>query len=103
MSSMTESAPLTIAADAPFVAGHFPGNPLVPGVVILQYVIEEIARQLGKDVSPGQIQKAKFLSPLRPGEPMTIELDVSAPAAVRFNCRAGERPIAAGVMILRGR
>jgi len=92
-----------IPADAPFLAGHFPGAPLVPGVVILQYVVEETARQLGQQVSPRQIKTAKFLAPLRPGEPLTIELDVSAESAVRFNCRSGERQIATGELILRGR
>ncbi len=100
---MPESAVLMIPADAPFLAGHFPGAPLVPGVVILQYVVEEAARQLGQQVSPRQIKAAKFLAPLRPGEPLIIELDVSAETGVRFNCRSGERQVATGVLILRGR
>lgn len=98
---MPEPAAPTIPADAPFLAGHFPGAPLVPGVVILQYVIEETARQLGRQVSPRQIKTAKFLAPLRPGEPLAIELDIAAETEVRFNCRSGERQIATGVLILR--
>lgn len=99
---MRECAPVTITADAPFLAGHFPGAPLVPGVVILQYVVEQIAHQLGRQASPRHISSAKFLAPLRPGEPLTIELDDSSATAVRFSCRSGERQIAAGVVILRG-
>lgn len=100
---MPESAVLMIPADAPFLAGHFPGAPLVPGVVILQYVVEETARQLGQQVSPRQIKTAKFLAPLRPGEPLTMELNITAETEVRFDCRSGERQIATGVLILRAR
>jgi 3-hydroxymyristoyl/3-hydroxydecanoyl-(acyl carrier protein) dehydratase len=102
VSALRESAPLTIAADAPFLAGHFPGAPLVPGVVILQYVVEEIARQLGRQASPRHIRTAKFLAPLRPGEPLTIELEASDATTVQFSCRSGERQIASGVLVLRG-
>jgi len=92
---------MVISRDEPFFAGHFPGNPLVPGVVILEYVVEAVAQRCGTDRSPQQIQSIKFLGPLRPGEELTIELELTSGTAVRFKCRAGDRPIAVGAMTMR--
>jgi len=100
---MSDVAPLTIPKDEAYFAGHFPGNPLVPGVVVLQYVVEEIERRVGTGQVPHQIPAVKFLAPLRPGDRMTIELEFTGAASVRFTCRAGDRPIAAGLMTMRPR
>lgn len=100
---MSDIVPLTIPKDEAYFAGHFPGNALVPGVVILQYVVEEIACRVGAGQVPQQIQTVKFLAPLRPGDCMTIELEFTGEASVRFSCREGDRPIAAGLMTMRAR
>lgn len=96
---MTESPTVVIEAGEPYLQGHFPGNPLVPGVVILERVLEEIARRHGRPPSPLHIPAVKFLSPLRPGEPFTIELDGAT--SVSFTCRAGDRVLVSGTMTLR--
>lgn len=100
---MSDVVPLTVPKDEPYFAGHFPGNPLVPGVVVLQYVVEEIARRVGPGQVPHQIQTVKFLAPLRPGDRMTIELEFTGEASVTFSCRVGDRRIAAGLMTMRPR
>src|SRR5438067_3373472 len=62
-----------IRTDHPSLAGHFPGNPIVPGVVIL----EEVAAALSewrKESRLTEIRAAKFISALKPGQPFTILL-----------------------------
>lgn len=90
-----------IAGDEPCLQGHFPGNPLVPGVVILERVAEQIARRDGQARAPSRIDAVKFLSPLRPGEPMTIEVQATDFRTVRFTCSVGARCVATGVMTMR--
>lgn len=86
---------LRIEADHPSLAGHFPGRPLVPAVVILHRAMLELARAFpGRCVSG--IPQAKFLSPLAPGEQAQLELEWTDPGGVRFHCRVGERRVAVG-------
>lgn len=55
-----------IAPDHPSLAGHFPGNPVVPGVLLLDRAIEALERSTGRRVTC--LHRMKFVSALRPGE-----------------------------------
>lgn len=90
-----------LAANHPSLAGHFPGQPVYPGVVLLAEVleaalgIEAVARRLG---AAPRIENVKFLSPIVPGS-ADIEL------LVRFSERAGGVDFElrhAGVLAVRG-
>jgi 3-hydroxymyristoyl/3-hydroxydecanoyl-(acyl carrier protein) dehydratase len=70
--------PFAIPADHPCLPGHFPGRPLVPGVVLLERVIEAIEAAHGP-LDGLRLPQVKFLQPLRPGEVARIELDGAAP------------------------
>ncbi len=55
-----------IGADHPCLPGHFPGNPIVPGVVLL----DEILARLGRELT---LVAAKFTAPVRPGQMVMIQ------------------------------
>lgn len=57
------SGTLTISATHPAFAGHFPGDPLLPGVVLLDLILADAAI-----AAIGGITRLKFLRPVRPGE-----------------------------------
>jgi 3-hydroxyacyl-[acyl-carrier-protein] dehydratase len=60
--------------DLPVLAGHFPGNPLIPGVYVLA-LVAEVARRTGVAVGDIQsIEKAKWSAPIFPDEDLTITL-----------------------------
>ena len=80
----------------PALAGHFPGHPVVPGVLILGEVMN--AMQAGLPNPIVGIPWVKFLSPLRPGEPLCIRIEPAEKGRVAFTCMAGVRRVAAGVM-----
>lgn len=61
----TELKPIVVPADHPCFAGHFPGNPLVPGALLTQWLVDALASS-GQDVS--DIKQLKFLHPVRPGD-----------------------------------
>lgn len=88
-------ANLTISPDHSALPGHFPGNPVVPGVVILDEIV-----QLWLKAHPGfrltAIPAAKFLSVLRPGETCRVRFDAAAQESVNFDCVSGDRRIAQG-------
>ena len=85
-----------IRANHPSLPGHFPGAPLVPGVVILDEVLAALVEWRQNSRLSG-IRSAKFLAPLKPEQPFTISLSVMKNAGeVSFCCRAEERVIVEG-------
>ena len=97
-----------IAPDHPAFAGHFPGRPIVPGVVLLDAAVHAVlqARQTptAKDgeslVRTCQISSAKFLSPVGPGETLTISYTAAASGSTRFDISSGGRKVATGTLVL---
>lgn len=86
-------AALRIAASHPALAGHFPGNPVVPGVVLLERVAAAWKAWRGARV--GKVD-AKFMRPLLPDEDAVIELHESA-SGVRFSVARTD-----GTLLARG-
>ena len=62
---------LSIPANHPALAGHFPGNPVTPGALLLDAVLRE-AQERGFRATG--LHRAKFTAPLRPDTPFRILL-----------------------------
>jgi 3-hydroxymyristoyl/3-hydroxydecanoyl-(acyl carrier protein) dehydratase len=94
---MTFEVSRAIHADHPTLPGHFPGAPLVPGVVILDEVLDALL-QRRSDCDLAAIRFAKFLAPLRPEQTFTIRFsaDDDDAAELDFHCLIGDRIIAEG-------
>lgn len=73
-------APGRIAADHPCLAGHFPGRPVVPAVVLLEFTVRALSDALGRRVRLAAVPAVKFLNPLLPEQPFTATLQVDAAA-----------------------
>ena len=58
----------------PSLPGHFPGRPVVPGVLLLEHVVAAIEADAGPLPSL-QLPQVKFMRPLLPGEDARIELE----------------------------
>lgn len=84
----------SLSPEHPCFAGHFPGRPLVPGVVLLDAVFQAIAEAGHGQVT--RLRHAKFRAPVGPGVAMEIELQPLAPGRVGFRCRSGENLTLAG-------
>lgn len=84
----------------PALPGHFPGDPIMPGVVLLDTIIDTAAGEYGFDSAHGgmTIRSAKFLRPVRPGEALRIRLTPGAGHSVRFECSVGDEIAVTGVM-----
>ncbi len=90
-----------IGADHPSLAGHFPGHPVVPGVVMLGEIMKAIREMAKKHIEFVGMPAAKFLSPLNPGEPLTIRMDEQGEGTMEFTCTTGARLIASGCLQYR--
>lgn len=91
------SLPLRIPADHPAFAGHFPGQPITPGVVLLDLALTALARLTGRQLAGSQLSQAKFLSPVAPDTALQLHYEASA-KGVRFVLQDGERKVASGVI-----
>jgi 3-hydroxyacyl-[acyl-carrier-protein] dehydratase len=94
---MTVEVRRVIRADHPSLPGHFPGAPLVPGVVILDEVLAAV-RDSRTECELTAIRRVKFLYPLKPDQAFTICFSAIEPGAseVSFSCRLGDRVIVEG-------
>jgi 3-hydroxyacyl-[acyl-carrier-protein] dehydratase len=86
----------TFAFDHPSAEGHFPGNPIIPGAVLLSVMVDAIEHALGLSLSPCTLKAAKFYSPVRPGESVVVEFTGSAPGNIRFECAVNGKKVLAG-------
>lgn len=82
--------------DHPAARGHFPGNPVIPGALLLGEVVHAIAAALGTHPRAMHIKVAKFLRPARPGERVAIEFFRTGRGEVRFDCTIAGEPVLTG-------
>jgi 3-hydroxyacyl-[acyl-carrier-protein] dehydratase len=61
----------------PSLEGHFPGHPIVPGVVILDEMIKAFKKERGEASKIKRIPSVKFLFPVKPGERINFTFDIS--------------------------
>ena len=81
-----------LTGDEPFFAGHFPGRPTLPGVLMLEALAQAGAiaalqdeRFAGKLLLFGGVDKARFRRQVLPGDTLTLEM-----ALGRMSARAGK-------------
>jgi 3-hydroxymyristoyl/3-hydroxydecanoyl-(acyl carrier protein) dehydratase len=93
---------LQVAADHPAYAGHFPGHPILPGVVLLAEALDAISQATGRGADRWTLAGAKFLRPVTPGTALTLTHTASESGGVRFEVRAGGTVVASGTLAPRG-
>lgn len=87
---------VSIRHDHPSLAGHFPEEPIVPGVVLLNEVLETLRQSSQTPLLITGLPVVKFAAPLRPGEVMVIRVEEGAIAHATFSCHVDGRMIASG-------
>jgi 3-hydroxymyristoyl/3-hydroxydecanoyl-(acyl carrier protein) dehydratase len=84
-----------IEPDHPSLVGHFPGQPIIPGVVVLDHTLALLLRDRpGRRVSA--LQEVKFLAPVLPGDAVTIDIVDMGPDRVIFIGQVEQRTVLRG-------
>lgn len=91
-----------IEANHPCLDGHFPDEPVVPGVILLDLVRQTVL-EWKPETRIKAFSAAKFHYPLRPDEPFTVTLTGSGLTSIRFVCRLEDQKLASGSLTLENR
>ena len=114
---MDEAIHWTVPLDHPAFAGHFPGTPILPGVLLLDTVLLKLAEASGLSPQSLTVNSVKFLNPAKPGDQLTLTHQINANGSIRFQITAAvvkesttrlkansvteQRPIAGGTIVPR--
>ena len=77
-----------LRADHPIYRAHFPGNPITPGVCIVQMVGELLADRVGRRLMLSQVVNLKFVAPLSPVDTPEVIVRLTAVDDDGTVCRA---------------
>ena len=87
-----------VPADHPAIEGHFPGRPIVPGVILLDEALAAITAEAGL-TPPLRLTRVKFMAPVLPGQTVDVLLDDSRDGRIAFACEAGSRRVLVGTAL----
>lgn len=85
-----------VPSDHPCLPGHFPGNPIVPAVLLLELVLDAVHACRGRQWRLSRLIESKFLLPLRPDETFEIVLRM-ADTRLDWRCERDAHLLAQGV------
>ena len=89
-----------IAHDHPSLPGHFPGRPVVPGVVLLDAAFALILAQRPRCRVVG-MPSVRFTRPVQPGQEVLVSCNAGGDR-VAFACTVEGRPVLHGSVTLGG-
>ena len=87
--------------DHPSFDGHFPGEPVLPGVVILAEVLARIEAETGVAAAQWTLESGKFHRAVSPGARVEIAHEPHGPSGRRFEAREDGHLVASGVLARR--
>lgn len=87
-----------VSPDHPALAGHFPGHPVVPGVLVLDHVLSALEASAGPLGGGLRLPQVKFLQPLLPGQRADIAFEGAAPRW-RFRVQRRAQLLASGEIV----
>jgi len=94
---------LVVPHDLQYFEGHFPGAPVVPGVVQIKWAIGFARELLGAGREFGGMEAIKFQHVLQPGARATLKLDFTqASGKLRFSFEHDRTRYSSGRLLLRG-
>lgn len=105
---MTEPGPVLYAArveiplNHPCFPGHFPGQPILPGVLLLERVMALAQTSLARPLDECTLHNIKFLASVAPGDVLDVQLAGTASNDYRVTVRVVQGEGVEGVVACSG-
>jgi 3-hydroxyacyl-[acyl-carrier-protein] dehydratase len=97
--AVRHEATLSVPADHPALPGHFPDAPVVPGVLLMELILQSTEAWLQRPLAVAGLRQVKFHAPLLPDERAELAVDLEGDT-LAFRVARGEQLIARGVFLL---
>lgn len=99
------AATLRLEAESPWFAGHFPGDPVLPGLAQLGAVLALLRQASGRELAVAALSRVKFKQLARPGELLAIRAEPvpGRPGAYAFRIGGETGEVCTGIMKVNNR
>jgi len=93
-----------VPIDSVWFGGHFPGEPILPGIALVHSVYEAIVKDAanrGEAVQISSLKRIRFTGPVRPGEKMALCLtreDSDGESLFNFKVAVNENIVCSGLL-----
>lgn len=92
-----------IDGNLPCFKGHFPGFPILPGIVQLDWAVRIASERFGFSATPREVLKLKFKSVIIPPKEVKLTLSRISPVEVQFEFTSAQQQHSSGKLRYAGR
>lgn len=94
-------ARIRVPADSPWFDGHFPGEPVLPGIAQLGMVHDLLCRAFGRQLPVARVSRVRFRQMIRPEQQLTLTVQRDeAAGSHRFRITGEKGSICTGQLLL---
>jgi 3-hydroxyacyl-[acyl-carrier-protein] dehydratase len=100
-------ASVYVPVDSPWFQGHFPGEPILPGIALVHMAEQAIlqhTRDAGEKIKPYALRRVRFVQPVRPGEALSLNIsreDTGKEILFSFKVANKENIVCSGLIIAK--
>jgi 3-hydroxymyristoyl/3-hydroxydecanoyl-(acyl carrier protein) dehydratase len=94
-------------ADSPWFSGHFPGEPILPGIALIymaEQAIVQDALTKGEQVQLHALKRVRFTQPVRPGETLSLNItgeEAGGEILFSFKITSKENIVCSGAIVAK--
>lgn len=92
------SREISVPPDSPWFSGHFPGEPILPGIAQLQLVFDAIRDFLGEELTISSLKRVRFKQIIRPDDRMKISIKPDEKNKYSFTVTVNSEISCSGIM-----